>query len=58
MPKKKMNTRGVLKVDGMSDFNPEANLQVTRSTHSASLKNQKDQTKKSGGCCGGKEKSS
>ena len=39
-PKKKMNTRGVLKVDGYSDFNPEANIQVTRK--SASVKNAKD----------------
>lgn len=25
-PKKKMNTRGVLKVDGYTEFNPEANI--------------------------------
>ena len=45
-----MNTRGVLKVDGYTEFNPEANIQVTRRT--ASVKNPKDEKQKSG-CCGG-----
>jgi hypothetical protein len=28
--KVKMNTRGVLKVDGFTDFNPEVNVQLSK----------------------------
>ncbi len=52
-PKKKMNTRGVLKVDGYTEFNPDANIQVTRRTQS--VKDSK--TKEKSGCCGGGSKS-
>ena len=29
-PKKKVNTRGVLKVDGYSEFNPDMNVRLTQ----------------------------
>ena len=29
-PKKKVNTRVVLKVDGYTEFNPEMNVQLTK----------------------------
>lgn len=44
-----MNTRGVLKVDGYTEFNPDANIQVTR--RNSSVKNIKEKEKS--GCCGG-----
>jgi len=47
--KKRVNTRGVLKVDGYTDFNPEVNVQINRQT-AASKKPEKQ-----GGCCGGKK---
>ena len=31
-PKKVAKSRGVLKVDGLTDFNPDANIVVTRKT--------------------------
>lgn len=46
-PKRKVNTRGVLKVDGYSDFNPDMNVQITKRGQSV-----KDKKKsKNGGCC-------
>lgn len=46
-PKRKVNTRGVLKVDGYNDFNPEMNVQLSR--QSAGGKAGKG--KKKEGCC-------
>lgn len=33
-PKKKVNTRGVLKVDGYTDFNPEMNVRISTNRQS------------------------
>ena len=30
VPKRKINTRGVLKVDGFNEFNPELNVKITK----------------------------
>ncbi len=43
-PKRKVNTRGVLKVDGYSDFNPDVNVRLT--TKTSEKKNGKDKK-----CC-------
>ena len=48
--KRKINTRGVLKVDGYTDFNPDMNVQLSRKT------NAKKSKESSGGCCGGGKK--
>ncbi len=48
-PKKKVNTRGVLKVDGYTDFNPEMNVRIT--SKRLSVKEKKERS----GCCGGKK---
>lgn len=45
--RKVKNTRGVLKVDGYSDFNPDMNVQITK--RSQSVKGKKEDKK--GGCC-------
>ena len=31
VPKRKVNTRGVLKVDGYTEFNPNLNVKLTKS---------------------------
>ena len=45
MPRKKVNQRGVLKVDGLTDFNPDANLNLDVGRHSVKNKEKKK------GCC-------
>ena len=46
-PKRKVNTRGVLKVDGYSDFNPDMNVKITKRGQSVKEKKKS----KNGGCC-------
>jgi GTPase SAR1 family protein len=36
-PKKKMNTRGMLNVGGMTDFNPDANVRLSRKSDAQSM---------------------
>jgi hypothetical protein len=36
-PKKKMNTRGMLNVGGMTDFNPDANVRLSRKSDAQSI---------------------
>ena len=50
-PKKKMNTRGALNIGGMSDFNPDANVRLTRESQAEVDKTGKGGKKRSGGCC-------
>ena len=45
-PKRKVNTCGVLKVDGYSYFNPGMNVQITKRGHSVIEK----KNSKNGGC--------
>ena len=49
-PKKKMNTSGALNIGGMSDFNPDANVRLTRSGEAE--KRAETEKKKKKGCCG------
>lgn len=49
-PKRKVNTRGVLKVDGYSDFNPDMNVQITKRNQSVKGK-KSDKSSSGGGCC-------
>lgn len=48
-PKRKMNTRGALNIGGMTDFNPDANVKLSR------VGDQEVSKKKKGkkGCCKG-----
>lgn len=48
-PRKKMNTRGMLNVGGMTDFNPDANVRLTRQSEAGASQVQQ---KKKKGCCG------
>ena len=48
-PKKKMNTRGALNIGGMSDFNPDANVRLTRESVAQADPDKKK--KRNGGCC-------
>ncbi len=45
VPKRKVNTRGVLKVDGYTDFNPDINVRLSKSRAST----RKDKKEKK--CC-------
>ena len=49
-PKRKMNTRGALNIGGMSDFNPDANVRLSRTGDA--LKSADVEKKKKRGCCG------
>lgn len=49
-PRKKMNTRGMLNVGGMTDFNPDANVRLTRQSEADRVSG--IQQKKKKGCCG------
>jgi len=46
---KRVNKRGVLAVDGYTDFDPDANVQIDRKTHLA--KQSSKEAKKGGKCC-------
>ena len=48
-PKKVANKRGALTVDGYTDFNPDANIAITRGTESQAVRRKSE--KKKGGCC-------
>jgi hypothetical protein len=48
-PKQKVNTRGVLKVSGFDDFNPQVNVQLEKTRHSKRESSKK--AGKQGGCC-------
>jgi len=45
-----MNTRGMLNVGGMTDFNPDANVKLSR--QSDAQRASTTQQKKKKGCCG------
>lgn len=50
-PQKKVNTRGVLKVDGYSDFNPDLNVQLRADRTSVRQSVGKKQKGEKSGCC-------
>ncbi len=45
-----MNTRGALNIGGMTDFNPDANVRLSR-TGDADKTASKKKKEKKGGCC-------
>jgi hypothetical protein len=52
-PKMKQNTRGRLNIGGMTDFNPDANVRLSRAGDAkqvAAIEKKKQEKK---GCCGG-----
>jgi len=48
--KRRVNQRGAIKVEGMQEFNPDANVRLTRKSEFDAKKKTED-TKKKGGCC-------